>query len=359
MVPRRDLHWPSLAILTTGLLSVCPLGVLAQTSTAVCLSTFNWMNNSKNQNPCLVTAYLQGACNGGRTFTFLLCHALIQSSDIQPEYTVNPLPANEHYTGPYADQNNPCQCSSVTYNTISACGACQNRTIVSWSVWDPNCTTIYPGVYVLTYWWSYLRVYDSNSFPLGIPGGTAVPAWAFQDVTTSDLFNITLAESVGDNPESTATNAQSTGSLVPTSTFASASLTNSPSSTSGSTSSGSSSNTGAIAGGVVGGVVGIALIVGAAVFFIVKKRFRILPLARFTSIPMTSTYPSPGDADTTPFTPQMAPPKLYDPSDPTTFPTSPLPTTITSGSSNNIQDPSVGYYSPTTHRGYYSGVPEI
>ncbi|KAH0827028.1 hypothetical protein J3R83DRAFT_4709 [Lanmaoa asiatica] len=340
MAPRRDLHWPSLAILTAGLLSVGPLGVLAQTSTAVCLSTFNWMDNSKNQNPCTVAAYLQGACNGGRTFTFLLCHALLQNSDIQPEFTVDPLPVNTHYTGPYADEQNPCQCSSVTYNTISACGACQNRTIISWSTWDTNCTTVYPGV-----------------FPPGIPDGTAVPAWAFQDVSVC----ITCIEHLLSllrihNPESTATNAQSTGSLVSTSTLASASLTNSPSSTSGSTSSGSSSNAGAIAGGVVGGVVGVALIVGAVVFFIMKKkRSRIPPPAQFASTPMTSGYPSPGYTDTTPFAPQMAQPKLYDPSDPSTFPASPPPTTITSASSNNVHNPAF----PTTHPGYYSGVPEI
>lgn len=46
MAPRRDLHWPSLAILATGLLSVGPVGILAQTSTAVCLSSYNWVRRS-------------------------------------------------------------------------------------------------------------------------------------------------------------------------------------------------------------------------------------------------------------------------------------------------------------------------
>ncbi|KAI9464345.1 hypothetical protein HD554DRAFT_2121705 [Boletus coccyginus] len=189
MAPYIDLHCLALAILAAGLLSVGPVGILAQTSTAVCLPSFSWMDNSKNQNPCVVSAYLQGACNDG-------------------QFTVDPLPLSTHYTGPYADESNPCQCSSVTYNTMSACGLCQNRTIISWNVWDFNCSTVYPGV-----------------FAPGIPDGTAVPQWAFQDVTTSDLFNVTLAQSVGDTPESTASHTQSTGSLNPTPALASASLT--------------------------------------------------------------------------------------------------------------------------------------
>jgi hypothetical protein len=44
MAPRRD--WSSLAVLAAGLLSVSPVGILAQTSTAVCLDSFNWVRRS-------------------------------------------------------------------------------------------------------------------------------------------------------------------------------------------------------------------------------------------------------------------------------------------------------------------------
>lgn len=44
MAPRRD--WSSLAVLAAGLLSVGPVGILAQTSTAVCLASFNWVRRS-------------------------------------------------------------------------------------------------------------------------------------------------------------------------------------------------------------------------------------------------------------------------------------------------------------------------
>ncbi|KAI9570445.1 hypothetical protein HD554DRAFT_2018193 [Boletus coccyginus] len=320
MAPSIGLHRSSLAILAAGLLSVGPVGILAQTSTASCLSSFDWMSNSKGQNPCVVAAYLQGACNDG-------------------QFTVDPLPNGTHYTGPYADESNPCQCSSVTYSTVSACGLCQNRTIISWTVWDTNCTTIYPGV-----------------FPPGVPAGTAVPQWAYQDVTTSDLFNVTLAQSVGDNPESIGSNPQSTGSVNPTSTAASAST---PTGTD-TASSGSSSDTAAIVGGVVGGVVGLALIAGAVVFFVKrKKRSQTPPSGQFAAAPTSPASPSAVYTDTTPFAPQMVQPRLYDPSDPSTFPASPPPTTIRTGSSHGVQT-TVNYSNPSMQPGgYYSGVPEI
>ncbi|KIO25774.1 hypothetical protein M407DRAFT_207556 [Tulasnella calospora MUT 4182] len=38
--------------------------VFAQTE-AVCQDNFGWMNNSRTQSPCLVAAYLEGACGTG------------------------------------------------------------------------------------------------------------------------------------------------------------------------------------------------------------------------------------------------------------------------------------------------------
>ena len=47
MVPYIDLsYYSSLAILAAGLLSVGPVGVVAQTSTAVCLPSFGWVRRS-------------------------------------------------------------------------------------------------------------------------------------------------------------------------------------------------------------------------------------------------------------------------------------------------------------------------
>ncbi|KIJ06369.1 hypothetical protein PAXINDRAFT_20436 [Paxillus involutus ATCC 200175] len=322
----KKLCWSSLAILATSLLSTGPPRVAAQTSNVVCLSLFNWMVNSKGQNPCLVTAYLAGACNGG-------------------QFEVYALPPNSAYLGPTAAGQNPCQCSTVTYATLSACALCQNQTYIAWSSWDLNCTTFYPSV-----------------FPVDIPNGTAIPAWAYQDVVTSDLFNVTLAETTGDNPESTATHVQSTGSAVTSTSAVSASLTGSPSVTvtpTSTSSSSSSSNTGAIAGGVVGGVVALAAIVGVISYLALKKkRSRVAPSAQFADPAAAASYNQ--SMHTNPFTPPSTETqqRLYDPSDPSTFPTSLFSPTILTTPSHNYQS-SLSYPGQTGRPGGYSGAPEV
>ncbi|KAF8427665.1 hypothetical protein L210DRAFT_994990 [Boletus edulis BED1] len=267
----RDLHlsFAILVILATALLLVGP--AVAQFTNAICLSSFDWMTNSKGQNPCLVSAYLVGACVAGGCIVDALHHP------------------HDRYLGPTADEQNPCQCSSVTYNTTSACALCQNGTVVNWSRWSLNCSTLHPGV-----------------FSPGVPGGTAVPQWAFQDVTTSDRFSLKLAEVVGDTPESTATQAQSTGSLSLTSTVAllslmtqtqPATLTPAPVSSPASlmtqtqsaamltltpvasTASSGGSKTETIVMSVAGGIVGVTLpvIAGVTYYIVNKRRSRIPP----------------------------------------------------------------------------------
>ncbi|KAG6377322.1 hypothetical protein JVT61DRAFT_15112 [Boletus reticuloceps] len=220
----------SFPILATALFFVAPVGIVAQSSEATCLPAFGWMTNSKNQSPCLVAAYLVSVC------------------DLAP-FVVQALPPTYHYAGPYATGQSTCGCSSVTYNAFSACAICQNATETNWSLWNFNCSTVYPG-----------------SYPPGVPSGTALPQWMFQDVTKTDVFNATLAQSVGDFPESTANQAQSSVSNSATAASASASLTaepiGPPTQTSTPAPSGGGSKIGAIVGGVVGGVVGLLAIVG-------------------------------------------------------------------------------------------------
>ncbi|KAL4067924.1 hypothetical protein V8B97DRAFT_2021726 [Scleroderma yunnanense] len=326
MLP-SSLGWTSLATLAIGLLSIRPLWVSAQQTTAVCLSQYNWMDNSKTQNPCLIAAYVQGVCSSG-------------------QFTVDPLDPNTHYVGPYVDEANPCECNTITYNLIAACSICQNRTYIAWSSWSTNCTTIYPNVY-----------------PENIPSGTAVPNWAYQDVTTSDLFNVTLAQSVGDAPESTATKAQSTATAVTSSTLtpstgggSSGTVTQSPTPSSSS----SKSNTGAIVGGAVGGVVGLAAIAALITWFCVRRRRQAKPPSAMydgTTPGTNSMYTA-----TNPFTPPVTQPRLYDPSDPSTFPTSPPSPTIHTSPSTGYQNNSVHsniYAAQGGRPGAYSGAPEL
>ena len=43
IIMSRYLQWSSLAILATGLLSVGPVGIYAQSTDVVCLASFNWV----------------------------------------------------------------------------------------------------------------------------------------------------------------------------------------------------------------------------------------------------------------------------------------------------------------------------
>ncbi|KAG2351624.1 hypothetical protein BDR07DRAFT_1500791 [Suillus spraguei] len=296
--------WSLIVVLAAA--ALVPRGVFAQTSDVACLSSYGWPPTD----PCLVAAYLDSVCSGG-------------------DYSVNSLPSGDHYAPPTASEANNCQCSTVTYSLISACGDCQNATYLTWSSWSYNCTQIYLGVY-----------------PNNIPSGTAVPNWAYLNVTTNG-FDPVAAQNDGDLPESTATKAQSTVS-VPSSSTASATLTSSsgsPTASSTSSNNSKSSNAGAIAGGVVGGVVGAAIIIGLATwYFIKRRRSTTAPSAAFSDIGGGPGY------------------SQSDPSDPSTFPGSPpSPTLLTTSSSNVYQNPSIPshVFSQQSRPGQYSGTPEV
>ncbi|KAI6131916.1 hypothetical protein EV401DRAFT_326465 [Pisolithus croceorrhizus] len=102
----------SLVMLAIGLLSTCLPRATAQETSAVCLSQYDWMDNSKNQNPCLVAAYVQGVCWDG-------------------QFTVDALAPGTHYIGPYGDNANACTCNTVTYSLLRACSICQSRAYIS------------------------------------------------------------------------------------------------------------------------------------------------------------------------------------------------------------------------------------
>jgi len=171
-----------------------------------------------------------------------------------------------------------------------------------WSRYKINCTTVYTQV-----------------FPHPIPNGIAVPHYAYLDVDTDNIFNATLAQAAG-GPEST---------RLPTPTSTSSRNT-ATSTTSGSTAS-KTINVGAIAGGVVGGVVGLVLIVGL-IIWLRRGRRKIPSPPSSPHVPIMASqnaasivgasYPS--------SLPSSWAQKVYDPNDPTTFPSdfpSPVHTT--------------------------------
>ncbi|KAG7447978.1 uncharacterized protein BT62DRAFT_745982 [Guyanagaster necrorhizus] len=54
-------------------------------------------------------------------------------------FTLNPLPANTHYSGPTSPQEaNECECSSVVYSLVSACAVCQERNYLTYLSFPPR-----------------------------------------------------------------------------------------------------------------------------------------------------------------------------------------------------------------------------
>ncbi|KAH8116289.1 hypothetical protein DFH11DRAFT_1199846 [Phellopilus nigrolimitatus] len=190
-------------------------------SQAVCLSEFDWMDNSLSQSPCIVAGYLLSECHG-------------------LDWNVPSVTANSHYTPPNSSTVNQCQCSWAVYNTLQGCAFCQgtdfSSAIFGWTGWSTNCTS------------NFLSA--PNPYPLNaeIPDETAIPFWATTNPTTwqNAVFDPATAQQLAseDKPDVTQASREKKGK---------------------------STNKGAIAGGVVGGVV-FFVIIGLLAFFFVRRR---------------------------------------------------------------------------------------
>jgi len=257
---------------------------------------------------------------------------------------VDPLAPDHHYTGPFADEANPCQCSTVVYSLVSACATCQNRTIEGWVAWSGNCTSVY-----------------ISQFPEQIPPATAFPGWAYLDVVTSDTFSKVAAEADISAPESSGTATKPTGTVPSTAGTPTATLPLASTPTTGGDGSSptptavfkKSSNAGAIAGGVVGGLVGLGLIAGLCAFFFMRRK-KVAPSTAYGNVyndgphsdaPLNSPHPMSQHS----YSNQT--PRAYDPSDPSTYPQSPPTPTVQT--TNSVLQP----YG--NNPGNYNGVPEL
>jgi len=213
-------------------------------------------------------------------------------------------------------------CSTVSFSLVSACGLCQSGSALPWSTWSTNCSTVY-----------------LQQFIGEIPLGTSIPAWAYLDVKSSDIFNPDRAEQAAGSPESSATSFKPTGTSPSGTSLSGTAL---PASTPTPTDNPSKkkSNVGPIVGGVVGGLAGLALIVAFIVTMICVTRRRKQRAHRTPSTQGTGYLNSPQTVSTVPYStvpydprishvPSVLPQKYYDPSDPSTFPTTPLtPSTV-------------------------------
>ncbi|KAF8339531.1 uncharacterized protein EI90DRAFT_3286048 [Cantharellus anzutake] len=184
--------------------------VLAQTTNVTCLPSFDWALNSAKENPCKVASELQAVCGGGKDWiwsSLLFAFFLHLLTSPQLGWTVTSLPPNYHYIGESvtpihpnfyvlsrqtkgpvkgSDTNGPnyCTCTSIVYELMSACGACQNRTFISYPAWTVDCGNIstVEGVYT----------------PSLIPSGALVPRWAYLKPSSyGGLFNIEVAKQIG------------------------------------------------------------------------------------------------------------------------------------------------------------------
>ncbi|RPD66125.1 hypothetical protein L227DRAFT_597437 [Lentinus tigrinus ALCF2SS1-6] len=331
----------------------------AQTTNAPCKngSDYNWSYNSLGQSPCLIGAYMMGACQPGGS------------------YDVQALPdVSFWYNGPAADQATLCSCSSISYSLLSACGFCQGAGWPEWSLWTQNCPS---------------QLVSNGSYPHPIPKGTRIPLWAFVPIAGFlDEFDAVQGMDIGDKLESngiaaptgtptTSGNVGSNGgsSIIPTTNGVGSTGVGKPSDTSVSSADDHSTNVAAVIGGIIAGLIVFALVAGIVIYFcILRKRrkptsssaglpgmvqaqqpgYDTRPLVNYdapstpgvnasdpfsvtpTSVPnqwaatptsesaavVPTPSPSPPVAPSTPpiqyaKTPPM---RLYDPSDPTTFP---------------------------------------
>ncbi|KDQ33448.1 hypothetical protein PLEOSDRAFT_1110582 [Pleurotus ostreatus PC15] len=258
-------------VVTLTILLVSLPQATSQSSGVTCMASFSWASNSLKQSPCLVAAYLLGTCSGGA-------------------HEVPPLPDNKHYVGPTTATADACQCNTVVYSLMSACGECQNRTISGWGEWSANCPHV-----------------DINVFPGEIPAGTRVPGWAYLDVKVlknilesvnlahslvgiqaNDAFDDNLAkananstESAAPQPTSSSTSSSrhsATGSVRTSSTSSAAPSpisTSAPTATNASSSSATSDNShriDQIIGGTIGGVFALGILGFIWLYFFRKRR---------------------------------------------------------------------------------------
>ncbi|CAK5269648.1 unnamed protein product [Mycena citricolor] len=299
--------FPVLAFLTPLLFGAAASGQGVATNATCSAASLQWAFNSRLQSPCVVAAYLGGVCDNGL-------------------FTVPALGPSQEYLGPTVAQANQCICSSVMYSVLSACAGCQGRNVLTWSIFSQNCTTTY-----------------ISRFPEAIPSNTAVPHWAYQNVTIFDGFNATAAQTQLNAPESTA-GGQATSTSIPSGLPSSHPIEP--------VSGGKKANAGAIAGGVVGGVVGAALIFVVAFLLIRRRKHSDPPSRLVTSAPVSMS--DAGD-HITPFTGGLPAAKLYNPDDPSTFPSSIGSTTYHQG---RVRSPALSGHT-VTGSAQYSGAPEV
>ncbi|KAI0717159.1 hypothetical protein C8Q76DRAFT_726799 [Earliella scabrosa] len=293
-------------------------------TSVICLHDFDWMRNSMYQSPCLVASWSTVPCLPSGSW------------DIVPITSVG------LYGGPWPGWGDlfNCQCNTVHYSLAAACAACQgyggSSGIVNFTVFTKDCPP---------------ESLKGSTFPRDIPIESTFPAWAYLDLL-DDRWDEKRASALAlqNHPDSThtgerhsTTNVSSTSRTetelpplmsltshmrVGMSTQATARLSSEPASTTTvsacSTSLAPAGNLadsvprepkGSVAPVVGGAVGGFTVLFMSAV--LVWRYFR-----RRGRETQTASNPAYRPEPVGPI--QWVRPALYDPDDPTTFPSTPI-----------------------------------
>ncbi|KII86300.1 hypothetical protein PLICRDRAFT_114629 [Plicaturopsis crispa FD-325 SS-3] len=148
------LSFPAL-VLSAAHPGVESIGRRTAQTTATCTGSFNWMENERGLSPCLVSAYVQGACTTN-------------------DFTTPAIQAGNNYNAPSGSTANACTCSWASYNLLQACTICQERLLAEtcrnnrWAAYQEGCA-------------KYISA--TTYFPAGVTlaSNTTLPAWAGTD----------------------------------------------------------------------------------------------------------------------------------------------------------------------------------
>ncbi|TDL28813.1 hypothetical protein BD410DRAFT_824419 [Rickenella mellea] len=165
---------PTLLAFLVNLVTLCTAQVSPTTVPSCKAAQSELAFNSLGQSPCLVAAYLGTQCNAN--------------------YKIEPVIAGSWYLRPTILTANACLCNGAYYSMLAACSLCQFGLFEPWSTWTVACPANDTSV---------------GSFPPGIPDGTAIPHWAFVDVSKTNGFSLVAANEAGLFPESLAGGAAS------------------------------------------------------------------------------------------------------------------------------------------------------
>ncbi|KDQ13381.1 hypothetical protein BOTBODRAFT_56181 [Botryobasidium botryosum FD-172 SS1] len=289
----------------------------------------DWVENSRGQTPCLVYADLYSTC-------------AMKGTTMKKVPPLPKLDPNATYPAPSDDLE--CMCNTVAYDLISACAVCQHKSIITWPQWaakcEPNSTLI-------------------GRFPRPTPNCTDIPDYAYWDPTIQGSFNASAAQSFRPQGSTHNSDGNSTG----------AGIDHGDGNGRNDASAGNKNTITAIVGGVLGGALGLLLILLLICHTrkLLRKKDQPSRVLSLTDSESNSIIPAPHNLDEQLTTVEPQPnllysrsrlpiiSRIYDPTDPSTYPPDPA----NSYSNLHSQNPPPPSYEAHTPRDHVTPPPEM